>query len=119
MTTWTRKKYLKLAKGFYGRMKNCLRVMVPKVERALKFAYRDRRRRPRIMRSNNIQTINASVKEHNINYNKFINSLNNSNIQLDRKVLANLAINEPFSFKAIVDEIKIQVNLLIIGLAIR
>lgn len=54
MTTWTRKKYIRLAKGFYGRMKNCLRVMVPKVERALKFAYRDRRVRPRIMRKNNI-----------------------------------------------------------------
>lgn len=109
MTTWTRKKYIRLAKGFYGRMKNCLRVMVPKVERALKFAYRDRKVRPRQMRTNNILTINSAVREHNINYSRLIYSLNRSNIKLDRKVLANLAINEPFSFKAVVDELKIQV----------
>lgn len=110
MTTWTQKKYVRLAKGFYGRMKNCIRVMVPKVERALKFAYRDRRVRPRIMRKNNIMTINAAVREHNINYSRFVQSLNNSNLQLNRKVLANMAINEPFSFKAVVDELKIQVR---------
>jgi large subunit ribosomal protein L20 len=84
--------------------------MVPKVERALKFAYRDRRVRPRIMRKNNIMTINAAVREHNINYSRFVQSLNNSNLQLNRKVLANMAINEPFSFKAVVDELKIQVR---------
>lgn len=54
MTTFSKKKYLRLAKGFYGRMKNCLRIMVPKVERALKFAYRDRRVRPRNLRKNYI-----------------------------------------------------------------
>jgi len=80
MVAWTKKKYTKLAKGFYGRMKNCLSVMVPKVERSLKFAYRDRRVRPRLLRTNSILTINAAVREHNINYSRFIHSLNNSNI---------------------------------------
>ena len=51
MVQWTRKKYIRLAKGFYGKMKNCMRVMVPKVERSLKFAYRDRRVRPRLLRT--------------------------------------------------------------------
>lgn len=88
-------------------MKNCLRVMVPKVERKLKFAYRDRRVRPRKLRTDNILTINSAVREHNINYSRFINSLNNSNIELDRKILSILAINEPFSFKAVVDELKL------------
>ncbi len=109
MTGFARKKYIRLAKGFYGRMKNCLSVMVPKVERALKFAYRDRRVRPRQMRTNFIMTINSSVREHNTSYSKLVHALNNSNIELDRKILANLALNEPFSFKAIVDELKIQV----------
>jgi large subunit ribosomal protein L20 len=59
------------------------------------------------MRTNFIQTINSAVREHDVNYSRLIYSLNNSNIQLDRKILANLAINEPFSFKAIVDELKI------------
>ena len=107
MTTFTRKKYVRLAKGFYGRMKNCLRVMVPKVERALKFAYRDRRVRPREMRKNNIQIINAASSEHSVRYSKLIYALNKSNLKVDRKILANLAINEPFTFKAIVDELKI------------
>jgi len=108
MPTWQRKKYLKLAKGFYGRSKSCLRIAIPRVEKSLMYAYRDRRVRRREYRKEWIQTINAGVREHHINYSQFIFGLNNSNIQLNRKILADLATNEPFSFKAVVDEIKLK-----------
>ena len=111
MATFTRKKYLRLAKNFYGRGKNCYRIMIPRVERALVFAYRDRKTKKREYRKEWIQTINSGVREHDVNYSRFIFGLNNSNIDINRKVLANLAIHEPYSFKAIVDEIKVQNNL--------
>eukprot|EP01017_Pseudomicrothorax_dubius_P021505 TRINITY_DN2315_c0_g3_i1.p1 TRINITY_DN2315_c0_g3~~TRINITY_DN2315_c0_g3_i1.p1 ORF type:complete len:170 (-),score=35.69 TRINITY_DN2315_c0_g3_i1:127-636(-) len=108
MPTWTRKKYIRLAKGFYGRNKNTMRTMAPRVERALCFAYRDRKTKRRLYREGWIISINAAVREHDINYSRFVNCLNNSNIQLDRKILADLAQNEPYTFKAIVDEVKFQ-----------
>ena len=108
MPTWQRKKYYKLAKGFYGRSKNCMRTMAPRVEKSLQYAYRDRQVRPRLLRKGWIMSINAAVREHSINYSWFVNGLTNSNIDLNRKILTNLAINEPYSFKAVVDEIKIQ-----------
>lgn len=111
MATFTRKKYLRLAATFYGRARNCYRIMIPKVEKALQYAYRDRRRKRRDFRNEWITTISAGVREHNTIYSKFIYGLNNSNINLNRKILANLAINEPYTFKAIVDEIKVQANL--------
>ena len=111
MATFTRKKYLRLAKTFYGRARNCYRIMIPKVEKALQYAYRDRRRKRRTFREEWITTISSGVREHNVLYSNFIYGLNNSNMNLNRKVLANLAINEPYTFKAIVDEVKIQGNL--------
>lgn len=108
MPTWQRKKYYELAKGFYGRSKNCIRIMAPRVEKSLQYAYRDRQVRPRLLRREWIQSLNAGVREHNINYSGFVHALNNSNIKLNRKILADLAINEPYSFKAVIDEVKFQ-----------
>ncbi len=101
------KKILKLAKGFRGRAKNCFRVAVEKVEKALRYAYRDRRNRKRDFRALWIQRINAAVREHGLIYSQFINGLTLANIELDRKVLADLAVREPESFKAVVDQVKV------------
>ena len=100
------KKVLKLAKGFRGRAKNCFRVAVEKVEKALRYAYRDRRARKRDFRALWIQRINAAVREYDLVYSQFINGLNLANIELDRKILADLAVREPESFKAIVEQVK-------------
>jgi|TARA_B110000503_G_C6931378_1_gene322965 large subunit ribosomal protein L20 len=99
------KKVLKLAKGFRGRAKNCFRIAVAKVEKALSYAYRDRRVRKRDFRALWIQRINAAVREHGLTYSTFINGLNLANIDLDRKVLADLAVREPESFKNVVDQV--------------
>ena len=107
MPTFTKKKYFKLAKGFSGRSKNCIRICAPKVEKSLCYAYRDRKVRPRILRRDWIQSMNAAVREHNINYSRFIWALNRSNVILNRKILSDLAANEPYSFKAVVDEMKV------------
>ena len=101
------KKVLKLAKGFRGRAKNCFRVAVEKVEKALRYAYRDRRNRKRDFRALWIQRINAAVREYGLVYSQFINGLTLANIELDRKVLADLAVREPESFKAVVDQVKV------------
>lgn len=111
MAMWTKKKYLRLAKGFRGRSRNCPRTMMPRVEKSLVYSYIGRKLRRRTHRRDWISTVNSGVKEHNIRYSQFIFGLNRSNIGLDRKILASLAVNEPYSFKAIVDEIKIQANL--------
>jgi large subunit ribosomal protein L20 len=96
------KKVLKLAKGFRGRSKSCYRIAIEKVEKALQYAYRDRRNRKREFRALWIQRINAGVREYGLVYSQFINGLNLAGISLDRKVLADLAVREPESFKAIV-----------------
>ncbi len=99
------KKILKLAKGFRGRAKNCFRIAVEKVEKALSYAYRDRRTRKREFRALWIQRINAAVREYGLVYSQFINGLTLANINLDRKVLADLAVREPEAFKSIVDQV--------------
>ncbi len=99
------KKILKLAKGFRGRSKNCFRIAVEKVEKALSYAYRDRRVRKRAFRALWIQRINAAVREYGLTYSTFINGLNLASIELDRKVLADLAVREPEAFKNIVDQV--------------
>ncbi len=104
------KKVLKLAKGFRGRAKNCFRVAVEKVEKALRYAYRDRRARKRDFRALWIQRINAAVREYGLVYSQFINGLTLANIELDRKVLADLAVREPESFKAVVDQVKVALT---------
>lgn len=98
------KKVLKLAKGFRGRSKNCFRIAVEKVEKALAYAYRDRRNKKRDFRALWIQRINAAVREHGLTYSTFINGLTLANIDLDRKVLADLAVREPEAFKNVVDQ---------------
>jgi len=100
------KKVLKLAKGFRGRAKNCFRIAIEKVEKALSYAYRDRRTRKRDFRALWIQRINAGVRQYGLIYSQFINGLTLANIDLDRKVLADLAVREPEAFKAVVDQAK-------------
>ncbi len=100
------KKVLKLAKGFRGRAKNCFRVAIEKVEKALRYAYRDRRARKRDFRALWIQRINAGVRQYGLVYSQFINGLTLANIDLDRKILADLAVREPEAFKAVVDQAK-------------
>lgn len=100
------KKVLKLAKGYRGRAKNCFRVAIEKVEKALRYAYRDRRARKRDFRSLWIQRINAGVRQYGIVYSQFINGLTLANIELDRKVLADLAVREPDAFKEVVEKAK-------------
>jgi len=100
------KKVLKLAKGFRGRAKNCFRIAIEKVEKALRYAYRDRRNRKRDFRALWIQRINAAVREHGLIYSQFINGLNLANIDLDRKMLADLAVREPEAFTSVVNQVK-------------
>lgn len=100
------KKVLKLAKGYRGRAKNCFRVAIEKVEKALRYAYRDRRARKRDFRSLWIQRINAGVRQYGLVYSQFINGLTLANIDLDRKILADLAVREPEAFKSVVEQVK-------------
>jgi large subunit ribosomal protein L20 len=95
------KKILKLAKGYRGRSKSCYRIAVERVERALQYAYRDRRTKKRDFRALWIQRINAAAREHGLTYSRFINGLTKAGIEIDRKVLADLAVREPAAFKAI------------------
>ncbi len=105
MANFSRRKVFRLSKGFTGRSNNCFGLALRKVHRALQYAYRDRKVKKRIVRRDWIQSINAAVREHGVNYSRFQCGLTRSNIQLDRKILADLAANEPFSFKAIVEEV--------------
>jgi len=100
------KKILKMAKGYRGRAKNCFRVAIEKVEKALQYAYRDRKVRKRDFRGLWIQRINAAVREQGLIYSKFINGLKLAKIDLDRKVLADLAVKEPAVFNQIVEKAK-------------
>ena len=98
------KKVIKRAKGYYGRRKNVFRVAIQAVERSLQYAYRDRRNRKRDFRGLWIQRINAGVRMYGITYSQFINGLKKATIQIDRKVLAELAVNQPETFKALVEK---------------
>ena len=98
------KKVLNRAKGYYGRRKNVFRVAVQAVERSMQYAYRDRRNRKRDFRGLWIQRINAGVRMHGITYSQFINGLKKATIEIDRKVLAELAVNQPKIFKALVEK---------------
>ena len=96
------KKVLGLAKGYRGRGSTAYRVAIEKVEKALQYAYRDRRNRKRDFRGLWIQRINAGVREHGLTYSQFMHGLKLAGIDLDRKVLSDLAIREPDAFAAIV-----------------
>ena len=101
-----RKKVLKMAKGYQGRNKNCYRIAVQKVQKALQYNYRDRRVRRREFRSLWIVRLNAAVREMGLKYSTFIDKLKKAGINLNRKMLADLAVNEPVVFKAVVDKVK-------------
>ena len=101
-----RKKMLKLAKGYYGRAKNCLRIGIEKIEKGLRYAYRDRRAKKRNMRGLWIQRINAAARAHGLIYSRFMSGLKKANIMIDRKVLAQLAVAEPKAFEHIVEAAK-------------
>ncbi len=104
VTTHARhKKILKLAKGYRGRANACFRIALERVEKALRYAYRDRRTRKRDFRSLWIQRINAGVRAHGLTYSQFMNGLKRAGVAVDRKVLSDLAIHEPVAFKTLVD----------------
>ena len=100
------KKVLEQAKGFYGRRKNTIRAAKPAVEKAQQYAFRDRKRKKRTFRALWIQRINAAVRPFGLTYSKFIDGMAKSGITVDRKVLSDLAINEPASFQAIAEKAK-------------
>ncbi len=104
------KKVLKAVKGQWGRRKNTIRVAKQAMEKALQYAYRDRKAKKREFRSLWIQRINAGVRSEGMTYSKFINGLNKSGIKLDRKVLAELAYNNPQAFKNIVKKVQSSLN---------
>ena len=100
------KKILKLAKGYRGRAHSSYRIAIEKVEKALRYAYRDRRNKKRSFRALWIQRINAASRAHGLRYSEFINGLKLAGIELDRKVVSDLAITEPAAFEAIVGQAK-------------
>ena len=100
------KKVTDKAKGYYGRRKNVFRVAVQAVEKAGQYAYRDRKVRKRTFRGLWIQRINAGVREHGLTYSQFINGLKKATIEIDRKILAELAVNQPEAFKALIDKVQ-------------
>ena len=100
------KKVLKLAKGYRGRSKNVFRIAIEKVEKGLQYAYRDRRTKKRNFRALWIQRINAGARENGMSYSEFIKGIKKAEIELDRKVLADIAQNNPSTFKLIVDKIR-------------
>ena len=100
------KKILNMAKGYRGRNKNVFRVAVEKVEKALQYAYRDRRAKKRNFRSLWIQRINAATRLHDMTYSRFISGLNKAGIELDRKVLADIALKEPANVAKLVEAAK-------------
>jgi large subunit ribosomal protein L20 len=98
------KKVLKRAKGFYGRRKNTIRTAKAAVDKAAQYSYRDRKNRKRSFRALWIQRINAATREHGLTYARFISGLGKAGVEVDRKVLAELAVSEPASFKALVEK---------------
>ncbi len=104
------KKVLKAVKGQWGRRKNTIRVARQAMEKAMQYAYRDRRNKKREFKSLWIQRINAGVRQEGLTYAKFINGLNKSGIKLDRKILAEIAYDNPEAFKTIVKKAQAALN---------
>lgn len=100
-----RKRILKLAKGYWGKRKNVWTVAKNAVEKGLLYAYRDRKTKKRTIRSLWIQRINAAARMHGISYSQFMGKLMQANIGIDRKALADLAMNHPVAFEAIVQKV--------------
>ena len=101
-----RKKILKAAKGYFGRRKNVHTVAKNAVEKAMQYAYRDRKNKKRTFRALWIQRINAGTRQYGMSYSQFMGKIHTNGIELNRKVLADLAMNNPQAFKAIVDKVK-------------
>lgn len=101
-----RKKILKMAKGYFGARKNVYTVAKNAVEKALSYAYIHRKQKKRAFRRLWIARINAAVRQHGISYSRFINALSRNGIGLNRKVLADLAMNHPDAFAALVNQVK-------------
>ena len=104
------KKVLKAVKGQWGRRKNTIRVARQAMEKAMQYAYRDRRNKKREFKSLWIQRINAGVRSEGLTYSKFISGLNKSGIKLDRKILAEIAYDNPQAFKTIVKKAQAALN---------
>ena len=104
------KKVFKAVKGQWGRRKNTIRIARQAMEKAMQYAYRDRKTKKREFRSLWIQRINAGVRSEGLTYSKFINGLNKSKIKLDRKVLADLAYNNPEAFKSLVKKVQLSIK---------
>ena len=100
------KKTLRAAKGFYGRRKNTIRAAKAAVDRSMQYATRDRRAKKRVFRALWIQRLNAAVREQGLTYSRFIDGLAKAGVEIDRKVLAELAITQPEAFRAIVEKAK-------------
>ena len=100
-----RKKVLKQANGYFGRRKNVWTIAKNAVDKAMLYSYRDRRNKKRTFRALWIMRINAGARAHGLSYSQFIGKLKTHNIELNRKVLADLAMNNPEAFKAIVDKV--------------
>ena len=100
------KKVLKAAKGYFGRRKNVHTVAKNAVEKAMQYAYRDRKNKKRTFRALWIQRINAGTRQYGMSYSQFMGKIHTNGIELNRKVLADLAMNNPQAFKAIVDKVK-------------
>ena len=100
------KKVIKAAKGYRGRSNNNYRLALERVEKAMQYAYRDRRVKKRNFRALWIQRINAAVRAHDMSYSQFMNGVHKAGIEVDRKVLAELAYSDDAGFKAIVDQAK-------------
>ena len=103
------KKVLKLAKGYRGRSKNCFRIALQRVEKALQYAYRDRRTKKREFRGLWIQRINAAARECGMSYSRMIHGLGVAGIEIDRRVLADLAIHEKEAFALLAEKAKAAV----------
>jgi len=98
------RKVLKLAKGYRGRGHTSYRIALERVEKALQYAYRDRRTRKRVFRALWIQRINAAARLHGLTYGRFINGLKLAGVEVDRKILADLAAREPEAFRALAEQ---------------
>jgi large subunit ribosomal protein L20 len=101
-----RKKIMKLAKGYFGRRKNVWTVAKNAVEKAMVYSYRDRRNKKRTFRALWITRINAGARIHGMSYSQFMGAVKKNNIELNRKVLADLAMNHPEAFTAVVNQVK-------------
>ncbi|MCC6252126.1 MAG: 50S ribosomal protein L20 [Bacteroidia bacterium] len=101
-----RKKILKQTKGYWGARKNVFTIAKNILEKGLTYAYRDRKNKKRNFRALWVQRINAGVRQHGMSYSEFMGKIHSKNVQLNRKVLSDLAMNHPAAFKAVVDSVK-------------